>query len=58
MFEPQPFARPRGLAVVTFSQRCFPTTSDFEQAGWNGIERITSPVRRADPLYAVIAKRP
>jgi SAM-dependent methyltransferase len=68
--------RPAGTAVVTFSNRCFPTkavaiwqdlddrghadlvASYFERAGWHDIERIVSPPRRSDPLYAVIGSRP
>jgi len=68
--------RPGGPAIVTFSNRCFPTKAVtiwqglddhghlllvakyFESAGWQGIERIASPPRKSDPLYAVIAAAP
>jgi SAM-dependent methyltransferase len=66
--------RPRGVAVVTFSNRCFPTKAVaiwqslddrghpalvsryFLDAGWPSITTWTSPPRRADPLYAVLAR--
>lgn len=68
--------RPDGRAIVTFSNRCFPTKAVaiwqgldddghaalvakyFESAGWNTIERVASPSRRTDPLYAVMARSP
>jgi SAM-dependent methyltransferase len=68
--------RPAGSAIVTFSNRCFPTKAVavwqgldddghaalvakyFASAGWQRTERIASPARHADPLYAVIATSP
>jgi SAM-dependent methyltransferase len=68
--------KPGGPAIVTFSNRCFPTKAVavwqglddhahlvlvakyFESAGWERIEKIMSPPRPADPLYAVIAASP
>ena len=68
--------RAGGPAVITFSNRCFPTKAVaiwralddddhlklvahyFIEAGWNEVEHVRSPMRPADPLYAVIAASP
>jgi SAM-dependent methyltransferase len=68
--------RDGGPAIVTFSNRCFPTKAVaiwqrlddrghlelvrnyFVTAGWENVETIASPLRRGDPLYAVIATAP
>ena len=68
--------RPGSPAIVSFSNRCFPTkavaiwqalddhghlmlvSKYFESAGWHGIEKVTSPPRPHDPLYAVVATSP